>query len=77
MAIRSTKDARIRGVMETPPTPYANLINGDWRSPATGGALNASFGRIKNSSAYTIMELGDAAVAFYSCTRAIYIGHGT
>ena len=44
--------------------------------PTTGLALNAPFGGFKHSSANTFKEQGQAAMDFYTRTKAIYVNHG-
>lgn len=44
--------------------------------PTTGLALQAPFGGFKHSSANTFKEQGQAAVEFYTRTKAIYVKHG-
>jgi aldehyde dehydrogenase (NAD+) len=58
---------------------FANTIDAGVvkiNQPTTGLALHAPFGGFKHSSSNTFKEQGQAAIEFYTRTKAIYVGHG-
>jgi 2,5-dioxopentanoate dehydrogenase len=57
---------------------FANQVDADVvkiNESTTGLALNAPFGRFKQSSANTFTEQGQAAMDFYTRTKTIYVNH--